>query len=380
MAYRDVVRATQPANLYLFWLLNETSGTVAAGDDTVLGQPGVYTGTVGTGYAQGREPLIQDVTAATEFGYSGDDGYVIDTIAAMNAANTEFTVLLWQEFVRGSGDQTLFHYATAGNLAEIIFRIKSTGEYAFEYQGGAEQTFADPAIQGDGRGIDRRMVCLVRDNTGPTWRLYINGVETDTDAYALGAAHGAVGAVTVAQEQTSLGAVITPSNPLEGVLQSVAFWNTELTPAEILAIYDAGKGVKNHYHEVQSVTSVGPAPVVNNFNPAASEIGISKSIKFDVVDAGPLDVTIYINYSTSGPSLELVRTPTGVSSDFTVLESTVGATTTFTVSRNDGWRSAPFSVVVEAKDPNNETQVTEGPYTVTGFTYPPNMQPAFELT
>ena len=172
-------------------------------------------------------------------GYAGGANTTIPHNSALNpASGSPFTIEFWTkptELVNDSlGPSPVFNRVTASPRSGWVFfqRSPSTGFNFLMYNGDGSN--AAKNITGGAYSLNAwNHVVVTWDGSNPT--MYVNGV--NAAAVVTGTPSGIYNASNAAT--FSIGAYDTGSNPFTGFVDETAFYATALTPAQILAHYNA---------------------------------------------------------------------------------------------------------------------------------------------
>ncbi|MDP7654354.1 MAG: Ig-like domain-containing protein, partial [Candidatus Marinimicrobia bacterium] len=176
------------------------------------------------------------IEAGSSVSFDGDDDYVdINTLANDMAGQTDWAVSFWAKptiasFPEGTADIFSVNCDNgSNNCNKISINIKrdNSAIQVFEDPGGT--TIAGSAISdGDWNHV-------VYSRTGSTGTLYLNGTlqGTHTPAHA---AFAASDKWSLAHEFDGT----TVTNEFFGLMDEVAFWNSDLAANEVIALYNSG--------------------------------------------------------------------------------------------------------------------------------------------
>ena len=208
------------------------------------------------------------LTAAgdTAAGYSGGGTAVpVNTTVpfnpALNPASTSpFTIEFWanpaNDVTDALGPSPVFNRVSTGNRSGWVFfqRSAATGWNFNLYNGNASQVGL--SITGGSYTVGAwNHVVAVWDGTTPS--LYVNGVNTNAAVTGPGGYNASGTAIF------SVGAYETGSNPYTGAIDETAFYSTALSPAKILAHYDAAASTTPGFYS-NLVVSDGAVLYLNN--------------------------------------------------------------------------------------------------------------------
>lgn len=231
VAYYQRVLATQAANLITYLRLNEASGTVADNAQGTAARDGTYssdvsTWPVSTGIGDGNtmprfdgaNDYVGIGTASFIAAWSGDLYSWVAWLCINNVA-------VWTDGV----ERTLV-YATpdaTGNISRIV-KSSVNNQLIFSHRAGAATA---QVIYGTS-STAVMMVGMTVDKANNRMRAFVDGVQVGTDQAIT---NNWVGVIV--GTRTLIGARLnTPLNPFLGSAGHVAYWNRELTPAEMAAL------------------------------------------------------------------------------------------------------------------------------------------------
>jgi hypothetical protein len=217
------VSAGMLTDLEAYWHLNDDGldETVNNRDWSFTGVEGYNTGLFGNGY----EVLGADGRYATQ---------VYD--AFFNMAQTDlWSMQVWVDVDALSNTQALLSKGDptlgGGSADGWTLRIGTDGHVRFvHHQNGVNHSTPAGLITA-GSGMQH----IVVTNDGTTQKIYVDSIERASNPSAgsfVGQGAGAV--LTMGNLVAGVG-----TNPLDGVLDEVAFWSRRLTPAEVEALYNA---------------------------------------------------------------------------------------------------------------------------------------------
>jgi hypothetical protein len=210
MAYREIILADRPSN---YWRLNEPSGTSAV--DLVAGANGTISG----GVTLNQPGALADGDKAMAF--NGTDGK-IQTVASV-AIPLVCTIELWVKILSGSAGRVMIDSRSigAGNTV-VLYITDATGTVTIASAVGTVTT-----TRGVTDGAWHHLVCVL---TGTTGRWYLDG--TPDLPVLLARSTPGTGPISFACDQVTAG-------EWPGSLDEVAIYPSALTPAQILAHYQA---------------------------------------------------------------------------------------------------------------------------------------------
>jgi hypothetical protein len=203
-----------------YWRIGETSGTSAT--DTTGGNTGTYR----NGVTQGAASLTSDTSDRAASFDGVNDSMAAASTAGLSPANT-VTVEAW---VRPSA------LPAAGNFASIVTKAES---YALQFNGSRLEF---TTMQ---NGTRRRVQAaagavavggtyhLVGTYDGTTQRLYVNGVQVASAAFA--------GPMSTNANRVVVGSWDTASEFMAGTVDDVAVYNKVLTAAQVANHFSQGR-------------------------------------------------------------------------------------------------------------------------------------------
>lgn len=225
------ILATQAANLFGYYPLGETSGTVAD-DVSATNANGTYTG----GYTLDQAGIGDGSRSVL---LNGTTGYI--ALPAAAALDTPFdgdvgTILIWAK-VSSAGVWTngvsaiLFALGSGANNRLSISKNSSNNELIFLYRANSTNKLV---LHSTFSPTDFFSVALTWDRTGANqMKAYVNGVQTGATQTALPTWAGAL-----SNSWSGIGSLdsAAPSSPAPFYLAHAAAWNKVLSAAEILNI------------------------------------------------------------------------------------------------------------------------------------------------
>lgn len=228
--YRATVLALPGLAAYL--RLNETTGTSAA--DSAGSNTGTYTG----GFTLGNGAAVADDPAASSVLLNGTSGYVALAQAAALSPTTALTVGAWAFPTAVNGGAWLMgNTDNSGQGWSILVDAGTTQGWAFYARNGstAPYLFLAPAITQSAWSL----VVATYVGSGPTMTLYVNGVNVG------GTLNGTPPAtIGYTSALPSIGSVRAGAGDFfKGAIAEPFVCSSALTPAQILGLYNAGKGI-----------------------------------------------------------------------------------------------------------------------------------------
>ncbi len=227
MTYQSVVLADSPAFL---WLLNETSGTVAA-DSSPNGYAGTYSGT----YTQGQTAAPGVTTFSVNMNSSTGDG-VYNTSASAAAASMSSEI--WFNTTTTSGGAIL----NAAN-DNFFIAMDNSGKIWFAIWDGSAIHVATSASSYNNGAWHHAVATYVN---GGAMVLYLDGaqVATGTNTVGINSNTGyayASWSFNISGSPSFIGATIT-SDYFAGNLNAAAVYTTTLSPTQVANHYNAAVG------------------------------------------------------------------------------------------------------------------------------------------
>lgn len=227
ISYEEEVLADSPT---AYWKLDDTSGTAAV--EEIAAVPSLYTGTV----TKGQPPLIT-VGTSVEWVGAANSGIQVNNTPSHQILG-DITIEAWVNMNSLSGNMYIVNCSSRISRPEqesdnylwsLTLDASGFMRSFWEYGVGTNQTtLSTHAIT---TGTVHHLV-IVRDATAKTCTFFDNGVEYDTVGYAENATGGGDSIVQIAKRLSG--------GEADGFIDQVAFYNTKLTPARILAHYNAG--------------------------------------------------------------------------------------------------------------------------------------------
>lgn len=221
-AYRAAVVADSPIS---YWRLGEATGTVAA--DVMGTNPGAYVATPTLGVAGA---LSGDANWGVTF--DGSTQYVdVPDAASLSLGDGPFTVEAWAKVATiATGNQSLVRRGTGSYSLGYSGNSGSPSNYFFMSKGGGTWI-----VRSNIQYFDTNWHHVVATKNGSTTLIYIDGVDRTTGDTAQ--------TLTDPAEPLNIGRSQAGNQYLNGTIDEVAIYNTVLSPARILAHYNAGTGV-----------------------------------------------------------------------------------------------------------------------------------------
>jgi len=277
--YKEEVLADAPLAYYR---LGESSGSVLT-DTSGNGRHGTYSG---SGYSQGSASLLSsDSDAAVALSGSAAAALSVPYSAALNPANG-FSVEAWAKVTDNSVDRTV-----ASTLRQVgglyygwrLFYSASFDLFVFELGVGASSTVQ---MAGGVLGTTNTVRHLVFTmSPGFVCRSYENGIQADGPQTESGYLPNTTQPLRIGTRLLAGAA----DDPLYGSVDEVAVYGSELSPARIVAHYNAGKASGGY-----SLATLARTGVVGRY-----------------VDANNY-VLLYNDHATPARALTLVERKAGV--------------------------------------------------------------------
>lgn len=215
MSYASVLSSLNPT---LAYPMDDVSGP------TVVDSIGSNDGTAGGGITFGAAALIQEGTALTFPGTTGD--YI--TSGSGVTTDAGFTVAVWFKTTATGTDVMVSQVDGAGTGESLIYLTDGQVKCAF---GGAVNVESPLTAYNDGE--THSAVVTFAGGTGGAINLRVDGVLVDSSTTTGG---GATGALIV-------GATKTGGGRWAGTLDEFSFWQgTAISAANALTLYNAGIG------------------------------------------------------------------------------------------------------------------------------------------
>lgn len=240
MTYESEVLADNPV---IYWRLGESSGSIAV-DDSGNGNDGTYANSP----TLGQPSLLVSDPANTAVGFTGSA--IADCPDSTDL--TEFTVECWhQTSVVGAGVRHLAerYLDAAGSGGQIFALLNENGAPLGVVSTTSGVGFVDsPTAVNDGEA-HHLVITFVAGGGANNFKLYIDGV-LDTQASHLGT-------LATSDVPFRAGNDWQEAFPATGVLDEVAYYATALSPARILAHYNAGVEPPTPPHIITSILPNG---------------------------------------------------------------------------------------------------------------------------
>ncbi|MES2470336.1 MAG: LamG-like jellyroll fold domain-containing protein [Verrucomicrobiota bacterium] len=202
----------------------------------------------------------------TAAGYSGGANTTVPFNAALNPASASpFTIEFWANPATntdGSGPSPLFNRVTGTQAAPnrsgwVFFQRPADAGWNFAMYNGLGSQVGLQVTGGTYTPGSWSHVVAVWDGAAPT--LFVNGVNTNAPVVVGGpGGYNASGTAIF-----SVGAYDTGSNPFNGAVDETAFYSKALSPAEILAHYEAAASTTPGFYS-NLVTADGAVLYLNN--------------------------------------------------------------------------------------------------------------------
>jgi hypothetical protein len=237
--YETEVAADTP---WLWWKLNETSGTTAT-DDGSSGQDGTYAGTAAE-YAQDQDPIIWDQGRCVEFNEDGggaNDGRV-ELAAVSSFPSDEIAFEYWFEDPTSVHTRIPISYYIGGPVAEVVVQHQGNSQINLFMNGignvvtltlnSANNNFSDGRphhLYIDWRASDGRV------------RLFYDGVyHAISTGFQTGTTLASGGTLMLGQWQSAPGVPNLAAQAWQGRLDQFAIYDGQLTATRIQAHASAG--------------------------------------------------------------------------------------------------------------------------------------------
>jgi hypothetical protein len=247
-SYTDEVLADSP---YLYWKLDETSGTTAS-DSSGNGRNGTYT----------NSPTLNQTALINEgksVDFDGTNDHVKYTLASNFTGS--FTMECWINNDTFSAFPGVFGAWTAnsnGNYGTNL-QLSNTGSFDINIA-RSNFNFWETNVGGYGSVSTgtRYHVALVVDDSAHTAKLYIDGAQSGSTITGLGAV--GLGGNNKELRVGSLGAI---GGFWNGRIQGFAVYSTALSGTRITAHYDAGKDKEINPDSTISISDTDTVTVTN---------------------------------------------------------------------------------------------------------------------
>ncbi len=202
----------------------------------------------------------------TAAGYSGGStGTPVNTTVPFNAAlnpasSSPFTIEFWANpatnVTDGSGPAPVFNRVSSGDRSGwVFFQRSATQGWNFAMYNGTGSTVGYNITGGTYTPGAWTHVVAVWDGATPS--LYVDGVNTSAAVSGPGGYNASGTAIF------SVGAYDTGANPFTGAIDETAFYSAALSPAQILAHYNAAANTTPGFYS-NLVVSDGAVLYLNN--------------------------------------------------------------------------------------------------------------------
>lgn len=232
--YATEIAADTP---YLWYRMNETSGTVAT-DSGSNGENGTYTGTAGE-FVLNELPIIWGENPGpqgkcVEFnvdGVAADDGHILRAALTL-AALDEVAAEIWLEDGAGSPNgQFLFCYAVAGTARELALEYVTSSQLRLWINGFSQVLNVVSLSLDDGRAHHVYVDWRASDGRA---RLFVDGIQTyEATGFQTGNNLTSGGTLTIAQDQSDVGVIGAAAQAWEGRLDQFALYEAGLSDDRI---------------------------------------------------------------------------------------------------------------------------------------------------
>lgn len=221
-----------------YWRLGERDGTLAV--DSANSNDLLF-----DGVTLGESPAIandNNTSISIESGEVGSDSFISD----LNP-NGSFSIAAWAKPTGGTGTARTVASSSDSNTGYIL---RATTGNKWEFSVGNSTTHV-LATSGSNIANDE-WYFLVGTYTAGTLKLYVNGVEVDSDS------------VTLAANSTAnfkIGALNDSTAKFVGNIDEVAFFPSTLTQNEVQDIYDAGRQSRLSHSDSESLDDITPTKI-----------------------------------------------------------------------------------------------------------------------
>lgn len=233
--------STLLTGLSAYWKLDETSGSVATDatgtqDATVSGSPSRVPTQSGLGYGirfndDAHVMAIESPVAALDLDttFSVSFWMKLDSMPSASARNISY-IMYGLNTTTPTTSQRIYIPGLAGYIDNPLFRSANTADVSY-------QVAPNDAGLSDSTWYH---IVVVQRGHGDTLYMYVNNVRETLTSGAQGIFYGTVGGTDDALRFGNSGA----GAPwyLDGILDEIAIWKRELTPAEVGQLYNGGVG------------------------------------------------------------------------------------------------------------------------------------------
>lgn len=221
------------SGLKALWMLDETSGTTADNEEGTAAYDGTYTG----GFTLNQTGFATNIASVD---LNGTTGYVSTTYQAA-LATVAFSVEAW---VRqdAAGDDVIVSSVSSTGFKGFDFEVKSDGSlYGAVYNTGALSALDPSGYARSAANMIKPLtwyhVVMTNATVYSAPRIYINGTDVSaTRVYNTGEYYGPSTAQGI---QIGRRAYTTTPAYFDGRISAVAYYNRELSSAEIVSLYSA---------------------------------------------------------------------------------------------------------------------------------------------
>jgi hypothetical protein len=240
--YQAEVTADSP---YLWYRLNETSGTTAT-DDGSGAQNGTYAGTAAE-RVQNNDPIIWGANPGpqgkcvlfNEDGGAVDDGRV-ELAGVSSLPSTDLAVEFWIEDPTSIGGRTGLSYVITGPVDEFVVRFTAASTIEIVVRGTITTVTLITASNNHADGKAHHIYVDWRNSDGRL-RTFYDGVQHhEVSGIQTGNTLASGGTLMLAQAQTAPGTPGAASAAYQGRMDQVAIYSAPLADARIQAHASAG--------------------------------------------------------------------------------------------------------------------------------------------
>lgn len=235
--YATCTGEAKAASAYFVYPFAESAGTTAA-DASGSNRPGTYTSSGVTYGAAG--PCSRD--AAKAITLNGTSGYVSGAQSVPSPAT--FSEEVWFKTTTTTGGK-LIGLGSSRTGASVTYDrhiyLTNTGSLVFGVYPGSYKTIASPSTYRDGTWHQVVASLAPSTDANPGMRLYVDGVLVNTDTTVTTARTNATAYWRVGYDNLSTSWPSSPtSDYFKGSLAYASVYTSALSPAEVLAQYNAG--------------------------------------------------------------------------------------------------------------------------------------------
>jgi hypothetical protein len=147
--------------------------------------------------------------------------------AILGLTGSYYAISFWASFDTLSTDNTVVEKYTTTGPEGWSLAVQSTGGVVFVHDGGVVLVTSTGVVT---TGSFHHIAVV---SNGSTIKIYVNGVEEASTSFTANAAH---------TNPLRIGDSIASNTPLDGVVDEIAIWSSDLSIDEVIDLYNAGSG------------------------------------------------------------------------------------------------------------------------------------------